>query len=457
MSPNTGTGVPPAPEYSASGHEAGEAAKTRLGDVLRARSMIATSIGNTLEWFDWTIYAVFASYIAKALFNPQDSASALLSTLAVFAVGFVARPLGGLVFGNLADRLGRKSSLLVSMLLMGAASLLIGLLPSYAVIGGWASFLLLVARLVQGFAHGGESTAAYAYLAEIAPAKKRAFWSSSLFFSVGLGVMIASVFGSLLSRNLDPADMDAWGWRVPFIAGAALSVVVLYLRRHMMESDVYEADQTQRHERAGHAGAPQESWSRSRIFKRTVGIFLYQASAVLPYYIWTSFIAVFAITQRGMDPGAAFTASLGAQAINIIFVPVMGWLADRIGRKPVTVFFYLANAALIIPMLNSITSDPWSLFVAQTVMLVIGACVGGTQPAILAERVPTRYRARILGIALPLAVALFGGTAPYLISWSYGRGLGWAFNTYLVVVCLIGCVVVATWKETKGIDLSRVE
>ncbi len=430
-----------------------------LKDILRARSMIATGVGNTLEWFDWTIYAVFAPYIAKALFNPADAASALLSTLAIFAVGFVFRPLGGLVFGSLADRIGRKGVLLSTMLLMSAASLLIGLAPTYASLGGWASLVLVIARLVQGFAHGGESTASYAYLAEIAPPAKRATWSSSMFFCVGIGVLMATLFGSLLTRNLDASAMSAWGWRVPFLVGAALSLVVLYLRRHMMESDVYQEEQATHRstpsEATGHA--PADEWSRRKIVKRGLGIFFYQAGTTLPYYIWTSFVAVFAITQRGMSPGSAFTASVGAQLINIALVPVAGWLSDRIGRKPLTLFYYLATAALTVPMMHQINSDPWSLFTAQAVMLAISACIGGTQPAIIAERVPTRYRARIMGTAMPLAVALFGGTAPYLTSWFYGHQLGWVFNTYVIVVCLVSAAVVSTWKETKGIELSKID
>lgn len=434
------------------------AAPTSLGQLLHTRSMVAAGIGNTLEWFDWTIYAVFSPYIAKAMFNPANPTSALLSTLAVFAVGFVFRPLGGLVFGNLADRIGRKGVLLSTMLMMSAASLLIGLTPSYASIGGAASLILLLARLIQGFAHGGESTASYAYLAEIAPPSKRAVWSSSMFFCVGIGVMLATLFGSLLTKNMSAEVMGQWGWRIPFVVGALLSIVVLYLRKQMSESHVYEQEREQRTSTQGLAdgGKTPQEWSRAKIVRHSIGIFFYQAGTTLPYYIWTSFAAVFAITQRGMDPSAAFTASIGAQLINIALVPVAGWISDRIGRKPVTLFYYLATAALTIPLMAAITNNPWTLFMAQAIMLSISACIGGTQPAIIAERIPTRYRARVMGTAMPLAVALFGGTAPYLSSWCYSQNIGWMFNIYVITVCLISACVVARWKETKGIELSQV-
>ncbi|GAB2457994.1 MFS transporter [Comamonas humi] len=442
MSTTSGSTVSPTPSRNTA------APGTSLGKLLRTRSMIATGLGNALEWFDWTIYAVFSTYIAKALFNPADPTSALLGTLAVFAVGFVSRPLGGIFFGRLADRIGRKGVLLSCMLLMGFGSLMIAVIPTYAQIGGWASFLILVARLVQGFAHGGEATASYAYVAEIAPRERRAFWSSSMFFSVGLGSILATLLGALLNRMIAAEDMSAWGWRLPFYLGALLSVAVLVMRRGMMESDVHES----------HLASVQTAseWSNAKIFKCAVGIFFYQAGVGLPYYIWTGYAAIFAITQRGMDPSQAFLASVFAQIIYIIATPIWGWVSDRIGRKPVAIFYFLAVAVLSYPLIKFVSNDPWTLFAAQGLMLALTGCVGGTMPAILAEQIPTRYRSRILGTALPISVALFGGTAPYLSSWFSSMKLEWVFNAYVTVMVLIAAIVVWTWKETKGIDLRDV-
>ncbi|TCB73340.1 MFS transporter [Acinetobacter sp. ANC 4173] len=428
--------------------------KTALS--LRKKSVIATGIGNTLEWFDWTIYAVLAPYIAAAMFNPQDKTSALLATLGVFAVGFLFRPLGGLVFGIYADRLGRKGVLLATMLMMSAASLLIAITPSYAEIGGWASLILLIARLLQGFAHGGESTASYAYLTEIAPAKKRGLWSSTMFFCVGIGSMIATLTGVFLTSSMDKVDLDAWGWRIPFLFGALLSVAVLFFRRNMMESDQYE-EQHSKKLQLDVQEKQSPSWSKQKIVKRAVGIFFYQAGTTLPYYLWTAYAAVFAITMRNMDAKAAFLASLGAQLINIIMVPVTGYISDKIGRRPVTIFCFIMTIILTPLLLPMINSNPWSLFITQSIMLGISACIGGTQPAIIAERVPTRYRARIMGTSMPLAVALFGGTAPYLNSWFFSNDMSWAMYVYIGVVCTISTIVVWNWKETKGIHLSEID
>lgn len=322
-----------------------------LMKTLRAKSMVAAGVGNTLEWFDWTMYATFSPYIAGAFFAKSDPRSMLLSALAVFAVGFLSRPLGGIVFGVLTDKLGRKGTLVTTVLIMSAASLTIGLMPTYASIGAWSSLLLLIVRLLQGFAHGGEMTASYAYLAEIAPAPRRAFWSSSMYVCAGLGGLIATILATVLTNYLTKDVMQAWGWRVPFIVGAVLSIAIIFMRRGMMESDVYEKDREE--SRGTKSIEVRNRWSRRKIIARTCGMFIYEASATLPYYVWTSYPAVFAITYRGMAPGSAFAASLGAQIINIICTPVAGWISDHVGRKPLTIFYYLANAIFIFRCLVS--------------------------------------------------------------------------------------------------------
>lgn len=419
----------------------------------RRQSLIATGVGNLLEWFDWAVYAVFSTYISAALFDKSDPVSALLGTLAVFAVGFVMRPFGGFVFGRLADAKGRKWVLMVTMLMMAAGSLLIGVIPSYEAIGGFASVLLVIARLIQGFAHGGESTASNVYLPEIAPSDRRALFGSTIGTAMSAGTLLATLFGTILARQIAPADMDSWGWRIPFLFGALLAIVVLWLRRNLMESEVHieqaqpAADQTRTN-----GATTDPNWSRNKIFSRAVQIFFYMAGTTLPYYIWSSYAAVYAISQHGMDPGAAFGASMGALSINIILTPLMGWVSDRIGRRPQVLFYLLATAALTFPMFAIISDAAWTLFVAQSIMMGISACIGGTQAAMLSERVPTKYRALIMGTAMPLAVALFGGTAPYLNTWFNSMERDWAFNVYMIIVCLIAAFVVWRWQETKGIE-----
>lgn len=427
----------------------------KLGSVLRKRSMIATGLGNCLEWFDWTIYAIFASYIAKAMFDPRDPASALLGTLAIFAVGFISRPLGGIVFGTLSDSRGRKAVLLISMLLMGIGSLVIAVTPSYASIGGVASFIILSARLLQGFAHGGEATASYTYLAEIAPKGRRGLWSSSMYFFAGMGSLLASLVGAFLTHIISPEDMSMWGWRIPFYLGATLTVIVLFLRRNMIESEVLE-DYAKKSDPVSPGAARVVEWSNKKILQRSLGIFFYQAGVGIPFYIWTGYAVVIAITQRGMDPGDAFVATVLAQVVYIVGVPFWGYVSDRVGRKPVTLFYFVAVALLTFPAMAMITNQGWTLFVAQGGMLALVACIGGTMPATITEQIPTRYRARVMGGALSIGVAVFGGTAPYLNSWLSGSDRGWVFNIYVITIVLVAAAVVATWRETKGIDLRDV-
>jgi len=209
------------------------------GSILRprlVRSLVASGIGNVLEWYDWGIYSVLSPFIALALFNPKDPTSALLSTLAVFAVGFVARPLGGLVFGAISNRIGRKNVLLITMTMTALGSLVVAITPTYATIGGWAGAILLIARLAQGFGHGGESATTYTYIGEIAPARRRGLWGSSVFVCLVLGSVLAYGVSAGLTASATPAWMGSWGWRIAFLIGALLALYALYLRRGMVES-----------------------------------------------------------------------------------------------------------------------------------------------------------------------------------------------------------------------------
>ncbi|WP_378143957.1 MFS transporter [Cnuibacter sp. UC19_7] len=414
----------------------------------RLKSLIASGVGNTLEWYDWTVYAVFSPFIAKAMFDPADPVSALLSTLLLFAVGFVFRPIGGIIFGRLADRLGRRTVLITTMLTMAAAGLLIAVAPSFEMIGGWASLLLLLARLAQGFAHGGESTASYAYVSEIAPPRRRGLWSSTVYISVGLGTVLATLFGSLLAVTMDADLLDEWGWRIPFAFGALLAVFALYLRRGMMESDVFQAESSE---------APtRRAWSQRRLFSAGVKLFIFTGGTSVVFYTFNSFASAFAISQRGMDAAGAFQASLWAQLVGIAVLPLLGALSDRIGRKPLLIAWAVLFIILVFPLLNMIGSAPWTLFVAQAVALSVAACATSIYAAVIAEQLPTAQRTKVIGIAMSLSVALFGGTAPYLNTWLSSIGLGWIFQVYFIVLCAASLVVIVRWRETRGIDLKDV-
>ncbi|HEJ1053839.1 TPA: MFS transporter [Pseudomonas putida] len=426
----------------------GSVAQATPGAVnLRRKSLLATGIGNLLEWFDWTLYTVASVYIAAALFDKSNPTSALLATLAVFAAGFLLRPLGGIVFGILADRLGRRTVLLSTMLLMAGASLLIAFIPSYEAIGSWASALLLGARLIQGFAHGGETTTSYAYIAEIAPPKRRGLWSSTVFFAVGSGSLLATFYMALLTSVLSVEEMQQWGWRIPFATGGVLAVVALWLRRNMMESE---------HSPSASNNSLQAPWSRGQVLQHGVRLFLYEAGATLTYYTWVTSASIYAMTVKGMDPHSAFMMSCVAQVIYLAFLPVCGWLSDQWGRKVCALISLLGIAATLFPLWGMISSEPWTLMVAQTAGLMLVAFITGCKPASISEQIPTRYRTRMFGVCISLGVAVFGGTASYLTTWLYSEQIGWMFNVYLIVVAVIASGVVLMWKNNHGVPIDQV-
>lgn len=415
---------------------------------LQRKSLLATGVGNLLEWFDWTIYTVASVYIAGSLFSSGNPMSALLSTLAVFAVGFLMRPIGGLVFGPLADKLGRRKVLLTTMFLMAGASLGIALIPSYAAIGSWASLLLLLARLIQGFAHGGESTTSYAYIAEIAPPKRRGLWSSTVFIAVGSGSLLATFFMALLTGVLSKPEMMEWGWRIPFAAGALLAVAALWLRRGMMESEHVPA--------APEANAA-PAWTRKQVVAAGAKLFLYEAGATLTYYTWVTSAAIYAIGVKGMDPGQAFVMSAIAQVVYILFLPVSGWISDHWGRRTTTLISLVGIAATVFPLWDLMSSKPWTLLVAQTAGLLLVAFITGSKPAAISEQIPTRYRTRIFGVSISLGVAICGGTASYLSTWLNSIDIGWVFNLYVIAVAAVSTIVVLRWKNNSGKPLDQIQ
>ncbi|QIM15305.1 MFS transporter [Leucobacter insecticola] len=414
----------------------------------QSRTVFATSVGNALEWFDWQIYATFAPFIAMKLFDSNSPVSSLLQTFAVFAVGFLARPLGGLLFGLISDRRGRKASLILAVLAASLGSLLIGLTPSHAAIGAWAAVLLLIARLVQGLAHGGEMPAAQTYLSEIAAPNKRGLWSSLIYVSGTTGILCASLFGAVLIGLISPSEMEDWGWRIPFFLAAAFGLFVLVMRVGMKESDTFETGKIQT--LTGARPAPLMSAGRAAML-----VILLTIGATVSFYVWGVTAPAVAIATLEMDAGGALWAGSGGIILFIAVLPLWGRLADRIGRKPVLTISLLGTAAAYFPMQRMMTDQPWTLFVSTAVVLMLLAGTMSILPAVFAELFPTHIRT--VGTAVPysIAVALFGGTAPYLQTW-FGAQLGqpWMFSLYAVVLLSISAATaVFLLPETKARSL----
>lgn len=417
----------------------------------RLRSLRAAVAGNVLEWFDWTLYATFAVYLGANFFETTDPTSALLATLAVFAAGFIARPLGGLLFGRIGDRIGRKRTLIMTMMTMAAASLVIALIPSFEQIGVWASVLLTAARLLQGLAHGGESGVSYTYVAEISPAKHRGLWSSSVFVSVTIGVMLATFTGVILTAVFSEGDMNSFGWRIGFGIGALLGLYALYLRRAASETPVFEQEEQESEQEQ----APKAS--RRSVALIVAKVILFSAASNVAYYTWVTFAPSFAIANHDMDPNGAFVASLLAQFVVLLMLPLFGHLADRFGRRPMLAIYGVGVAAVAFPVHWILGSEPWTLFVSQGIGLTVWAIVASIYPTLIAEQMPTKQRALGVGLLSSLSVAIFGGTAPYLNTWLTSIGMSWLFSVWVMFLGLLAVVAAFIIRETRGVELSEIE
>ncbi|MER6081332.1 MFS transporter [Streptomyces sp. NPDC001833] len=428
------------------GHQVVQLSSEPRATAPARRSLVAATFGNVIEWYEWSVYGVLAPFIAAAMFSSADRVSALLSTFAVFGAGFLMRPLGGLVFGRIADRRGRKAVLMTTLLLMGGASLATGLAPAYDVVGPWASAILLGTRLVQGFAHGGESAASNSYVAEIAPTGRRGLWSSIVFVSVLGGTLLAAAVSSILLLVLGESAVADWAWRLPFLLGGVLALVVLLLRRRMEESKVF----TTREPRPPTADSAARRWTSLRPTLTAIALV---CGLTVVQYTWLAFAPAYVIVHLGMPATGAYLAMAAAQVVGLACLPLWGKLSDRIGRRPVFLGYAVAVAVTQFPLTSLLSKAPWTLAVAATAALVIATATGALQAAALSELFPTETRTLGIGVAFSVSVAVFGGTTPYLNELLYSRGLDWLANVYVIAAALVTGVAAWLMPETRGIDL----
>ena len=412
------------------------------------RSFAGTGIGNALEWYDWGVYSTLTLFIASHMFSKSDPTSALLSTLAVFAVGFFARPLGGLIFGRIADRRGRKFSLMLSIALASVGSLLIGIAPTYDAVGVFASLVLLVARLMQGLAHGGELPAAQTYLSEKAPPERRGLWSSWIYFSGTVGNLTGLLLTALLTTTLSKDAMDTWGWRVPFLAGALLGLYGLVLRRSMTETQVFETDVEK-------SPDVQSLWSSIAAHrKQALQVIGMTCGFTVIYYVWAINAPAYAQTTLKIDPTSALWAGVVGNVVFLVALPLWGKVSDRVGRKPVLLGALAAAVVLYIPMNAILKDSAWQLALTMSIMLAVIAGVASIAPAVYAEMFPTHVRAAGFGFPYSIAIAVFGGTAPLLQAWMAEHFHSTAvFPFYAIALMLVSGATILTLPETKGIDL----
>ncbi|MDN3261750.1 MFS transporter [Streptomyces sp. CSDS2] len=413
-----------------------------------ARQLVAASVGNAVEWYDWYAYTFLATYIATAVFpkGTGNSLVPLLSTFAVFAVGFFMRPVGGLLMGAVADRRGRRAALTVTILLMGGSSLLVGLTPTYASAGVAAPVVLVVARLLQGLSVGGEFAASTTFLVESAGPGRRGLFSSFQYVSTTAGQLVASGIATLLVNTLAEPSMDDWGWRVPFWLGGAFSLVGFWIRRGAAET-----------RSAAQRAAPRPGLFEAlrRHPRQSLLIAGITAGGTIAYYTWTSYLPTYAELNAGVAKSDALLASTISLAFFALLQPLGGLLSDRVGRRPLLLGFGVGFAVLCVPLLHALRDSFAVLLVVQCAGMVLLTGFTSISAAVNAEVFPPRVRAAGIGFPYSLTVALFGGTAPYVGTLFKDLGHSGLFPWYVAVLCLLSSLVYLRLPETAHRELER--
>ncbi|BCZ80578.1 MFS transporter [Paraburkholderia terrae] len=422
-------------------HEEAAAPLTRA----QKKAIVAATLGTVVEFTDWIIYATFAALFSRHFFPANNDRVSLLSAFAVFAVGFLMRPIGGALLGAYADRHGRKNGLALSVALMAGSSLVIAVCPGYESIGIAAPLILVLARLIQGFAAGGEFGSASTFLIESSAPSRRGFAGSWQHFAVNAGVLVAALIGAILTSMIDHAGMAKWGWRVAFTIAGLLGFVALWVRLAVAETDAFKKSAAT-HQRTRHPFL-EIVREHPRAALRVIGIAM---AGNLCIYLWLVLFPTLAHLRTGLPLHDAFNASVISIVVSLIAIPFIGKLSDRIGRKPVLLVFAGGSALFAWPALHFLSNDFWSATAIVTIGMLLSSGFAATCATVMAEQFPARVRAT--GVALPYAVsaALFGGTLPYIVTAMSSSGLAQYLWVYVAAVCAVGFVVYARMPETRG-------
>ncbi len=421
--------------------------------ISRLRSIISGSIGNLVEWYDWYAYSAFALYFAPVFFPKGSATAQLLSTAAIFAAGFLMRPLGAWLLGAYADRRGRRAALLLSVRLMAGGSLLIAAAPGYASIGVAAPALLLLARLVQGVSVGGEYGTSATYLSEMAGARHRGFWSSFQYLTLMGGQLLALVVQLGLQQVLTPGQLGSWGWRVPFVIGALAAAGALYLRTHMGETAAFEQG---KHPAAAEGEGRASSPSQIRLLLQypravltVVGLTL---GGTLAFYTFTTYAQKFLVNTAGFSKEQATLISFGVMAVALLFQPLLGAISDKVGRRPVLLMFGIGATLGTVPLLRQLahTHDAGAAAGLLIAALFVVSGYTSISAVVKAELFPTEIRALGVGLPFALTVAVFGGTAEYVALLAKDHGVEEWFYWYVTGCALLSLLVYWRMGETRA-------
>ena len=379
------------------------------------RAVVASVIGNGLEWFDFLVYAFFARTIGHHFFPASTPTASLMLTFATFAVGFVVRPFGGILLGVYADRAGRQKALALLIVLMAAGTLIVGLTPDYYSIGLAAPLLIVLARVIQGLSVGGEFASAAAMLVELAPPGRKMFYGSFQMASQGMALLVASGISLLLTEAMAPAALEAWGWRIPFLLGSLIGPLGFYIRRKCAESPEFLAL------RAAGGALPVTDFApaMARQWRAVVCAFGIIAVGTALNYLWHSYTPTYVTEQLHLPLSAALAGSSLCGLVAIVVYPLAGLLADRIGAYRQFFFVVTAFAFCAYPIYAYVDAAPSvpRLFVSQLVATLFLGFMSGPHPGMLATLFPTGSRSTGVALSYNLAVTLFGGLAPVTVTW----------------------------------------
>ena len=416
-----------------------------------ASNIFKGSVGNLIEWYDWYVYSAFAVYFSAEFFPKGDPTSQLLNTAAIFAVGFLMRPIGSLLMGRYADRHGRRAALTLSITVMAGGSLIIACTPSYESIGIMAPIILVLARLLQGLSLGGEYGTSATYLSEMASSGRRGFYSSFQYVTLVAGQMVALGVQIVLQQLLSEPDMKAWGWRIPFIIGAMGAVAVLWLRRTMDESEQFANIKSQKRESAGTVRALMK---HPKAVLTVVGLTL---GGTVAFYTYTTYLQKFMVNTVGLPKEVVSWINFVALLIFVVLQPIAGLLSDKIGRRPLLMAFGILGTLLTAPIFFFMekTTEPIVAFLLMMVGLIIVTGYTSINAIVKAELFPTEIRALGVGLPYALTVAIFGGTAEFIALWLKSIGMESLFYFYVA-----GCIAISFityWRMDESSKTSQIE
>ncbi|PEF55699.1 alpha-ketoglutarate transporter [Bacillus cereus] len=416
-----------------------------------AGNIFKGSVGNLIEWYDWYVYSAFAVYFSAEFFPKGDPTSQLLNTAAIFAVGFLMRPIGSLLMGRYADRHGRRAALTLSITVMAGGSFIIACTPSYESIGIMAPIILVLARLLQGLSLGGEYGTSATYLSEMASSGRRGFYSSFQYVTLVAGQMVALGVQIVLQQLLSEPDMKSWGWRIPFIIGAMGAVAVLWLRRTMDESEQFSNIKSQKRESAGTVRALMK---HPKAVLTVVGLTL---GGTVAFYTYTTYLQKFMVNTVGLPKEIVSWINFVALLIFVVLQPIAGLLSDKIGRRPLLMAFGILGTLLTAPIFFFMekTSEPIVAFLLMMVGLIIVTGYTSINAIVKAELFPTEIRALGVGLPYALTVAIFGGTAEFIALWLKSIGMESLFYFYVA-----GCIAISFityWRMDESSKTSQIE